>query len=490
MASAIKALNGTFMQYFHWYVPNDGHLWTDLQKNASELAQAGFTALWIPPAYKGSGGSDDVGYGVYDLFDLGEFDQKGSVRTKYGTKEQLTAAVQAAHAAGLQIYADTVFNQRNGGDETEVIRAIPFSDADRIGAAGSVVEIESYTKFNFAGRGDRYSSMKWNHYQFDSVNHNMRRPGDNTVYLFEGQTFEKFCDLEKGNYDFLMGCDLDMDNEQVQGELKYWGDWFLDTVGVDGFRIDAVKHMPVWFIAQWVEHVRAHAKRPLFCVGEYWSNNLPSLEWYLREAKGQLSLFDVPLHQNFHQASRQGKDYDMRRIFDGTLTQQQPLLSVPFVENHDTQPGQALESPVEPWFKPLAYALILLRESGYPCVFYADYYGAEYPNGGGTAKLYSHRFLIDRFLKARKSYAYGPQHDYFDHPDTVGWTRSGDADHPKAMAVVLTNGEAGYKWMDVGRKNAKFVDLTEHCKTPIYSNADGWGKFTCPGGSVSVWVQA
>ncbi|MDI8752022.1 hypothetical protein MJH54_31455, partial [Salmonella enterica subsp. enterica serovar Montevideo] len=40
--------------------------------------------------------------------------------------------------------------------------------------------------------------------------------------------------------------------------------------------------------------------------------------------------------------------------------------------NHDTQPLQALEAPVEPWFKPLAYALILLRENGVPSVFYPD----------------------------------------------------------------------------------------------------------------------
>ena len=42
--------------------------------------------LWLPPAYKGVGGKNDNGYGVYDLYDLGEFNQKGSIETKYGTK--------------------------------------------------------------------------------------------------------------------------------------------------------------------------------------------------------------------------------------------------------------------------------------------------------------------------------------------------------------------------------------------------------------------
>ena len=94
----MAAQNGTMMQYFHWYVPNDGALWTQVESNAPALSDNGFTALWLPPAYKGAGGSNDVGYGVYDMYDLGEFDQKGSVRTKYGTKDQYLDAIKAAHA--------------------------------------------------------------------------------------------------------------------------------------------------------------------------------------------------------------------------------------------------------------------------------------------------------------------------------------------------------------------------------------------------------
>jgi alpha-amylase len=484
-------MNGTIMQYFHWYTSGEGTHWQQLTRDAKALAQAGFTALWLPPAYKGAGGGYDVGYGVYDLFDLGEFDQKGSVRTKYGTKDDYVAAVKASQAAGIQVYADVVFNHRDGGDRVERIRATPFSRDNRNSPSGPTQDVEVYTAFDFAGRGDRYSSMKWNHNHFDSVNHNMLSPGDGTIYLFEGQGFEKFVDLEKSNYDFLLGCDLDMDNEQVQGELLYWGRWLLDTVGVDGFRLDAVKHIPAWFFPMWLKHLREHAKRPLFCVGEYWSSDLGSLDWYLEATGGSLSLFDVPLQNHFHQASRQGESYDLRKIFDGTLVQQQPTLAVTMVENHDTQPCQSLEAPVEPWFKPLAYALILLREAGYPCVFYADYYGAEYPNsrGGYPVQLYSHKFLIDRFLDARQHYAYGEQLDYFDHPNTIGWTRLGNQAYPKAMAVVLTNSSNAYKWMDVRRPNTTFRDITGHIDTPIVTNRDGWGRFACPDGLVSVWVE-
>ena len=63
-------------------------------------------------------------------------------------------------------------------------------------------------------------------------------------------------------------------------------------------------------------------------------------------------------------------DYDLTTIFDHSLVKNHPEHAVTFVDNHDTQRGQALESTVEEWFKPAAYALILLREDGLPCLFY------------------------------------------------------------------------------------------------------------------------
>jgi uncharacterized membrane protein len=63
--------NGIMMQYFHWYNAPDGTLWQQVSKEADALAKKGVTALWLPPACKGHGGGYDVGYGLYDLFDLG-----------------------------------------------------------------------------------------------------------------------------------------------------------------------------------------------------------------------------------------------------------------------------------------------------------------------------------------------------------------------------------------------------------------------------------
>ena len=83
--------NQTLMQYFEWYLPDDGQHWNRLAMDAPNLAAKGIKKIWMPPAFKATG-SNDVGYGIYDLFDLGEFDQKGTVRTKYGLKEEYLQA--------------------------------------------------------------------------------------------------------------------------------------------------------------------------------------------------------------------------------------------------------------------------------------------------------------------------------------------------------------------------------------------------------------
>jgi alpha-amylase len=482
--------NGTIIQYFHWYNPDNGTLWDEVKNNAKLLSDKGFTAIWLPPAYKGLSGKNDVGYGVYDLFDLGEFDQKGSIRTKYGTKKQYLDAISAIHEAEMQVYADTVLNHKMGGDTAEVMKGTPFPQDNRLNPKGDLRDIKSYTHFHFPGRENKYSQFEWHWWHFDAVDYDEFNPSDrSTIYLVEGKRFDDYVALEKGNFAYLMGCDLDFQDEWVRKEITDWGKWYLDTTGVDGFRLDAIKHIAAWFFPQWLDELEKYAGKDLFVVGEYWVPEINSLHWYIDSVGGRMSVFDVPLHYNFHYASKAAGNYDMRRILDGTLMQQQPTHAVTFVENHDSQPLQALESVVEPWFKPLAYAIILLRREGYPCVFYADYYGAEYDDRGYHISMPAHSWLIDKFLYARKYYGYGSQYDYFDHFNTIGWTRLGDENHPKAMAVIMSDSVSGSKWMEVGKPQTKFIDITEHIKEPIYTNESGWAEFRCNGGSVSVWVQ-
>jgi alpha-amylase len=486
--------NGVMLQFFHWYTPADGTLWSELAERAKELAEVGFTSVWLPPAYKGAGGKADVGYGVYDLFDLGEFDQKGSVRTKYGTREEYVRAISVAHEAGLQVYGDVVFNHRLGGDEPEEFNATPYNSENRNEPMGEMKTIKAWTHFKFPGRNGRYSQMEWHWWHFKAADYNAFDEKTEAIYLFEGKKFDADVDNEKGNFDFLLGCDVDVNNDEVRKDLYRWGEWYLEITGIDGFRFDAVRHVKRIFFMDWLNHMRQHSGKDLFAVGEYLSRDIEGQKRFIMETNGNMALFDAALHYNFSEASKEGERYDMRRLFDNTLVKEMPLLSVTFVSNHDTQPLQKAESVVEPWFKPIAYAIILLRREGYPCVFAADYDGAKYRDVGKDGKEYdveipSHRWLIDRFLSVRRNFAYGEQRDYFDHPNCVGWVRLGDEEHPGGLVVLLSNGAEGTKVMQTAMPNTRFIDMTEHIKEPIFTDGEGKGEFRCNGGSVSVWIR-
>lgn len=482
---AQASINGTMFQYFEWYLPNDGTLWDKLGNDATNLKNLGVTAVWIPPAYKGSSQAD-VGYGTYDLYDLGEFNQKGTVRTKYGTKSQLISAVDKLHNNGIQVYGDVVLNHKMGADGTETVWAVEVNPSNRNQETSGDYQISAWTKFDFPGRGNTYSSFKWRWYHFDGVDWDQSRSLSRIYKLrgdYKGWDWE--VDTENGNYDYLMGADVDMQHPDVVNELKNWGKWFTQTVKLDGYRLDAVKHIKFDFFNTWLDYQRQQSGKELFTVGEYWSDDLGKLQNYISKTGRRMSLFDVPLQRNFYNASNGGGYYDMRNIKSGTLISVDPTKAVTFVDNHDTEPGQSLQRFVQDWFKPLAYTFILTREEGYPCIFYGDYYGI--PAKGVSAK----KVAIDKIMLARKNYAYGKQNDYLDHWDIIGWTREGDNEHANSgMAALITDGPGGSKWMYVGQKfiGKTFYDITGNRTDTVVINSSGWGEFKVNGGSYSIWV--
>jgi len=485
--NAYSHQNGTMMQYFHWYSANDGTLWNQVSTNANALSDNGITALWLPPAYKADGGINDVGYGVYDMYDLGEFDQKGTIRTKYGTKDQYLAAIAEAHKHKVQIYGDVVFNHRGGADGKRWVDTVKVDWDNRNREIGEKW-IEAWVDFTFPGRNDKYSNFHWTWYHFDGVDYDAAT-GEKAIFKFKGtgKAWDWEVSSEKGNYDYLMYADLDMDHPEVKQELKDWGEWYLNMTKVDGFRMDAVKHIKYQYLKEWSEHMQAASDKDLFIVGEYWNYDVNQLHNFITKTNGEMSLFDAPLHMNFYQASKKNGYFDMGSIMNGTLMKENPTKAVTLVENHDTQPMQALESPVEYWFKPLAYAVILLREEGYPSVFYPDYYGAKYTD------KYDINLAPVKHLKElitlRKNFAYGKQHSYLDHQDIIGWTREGDNQHPNAMAVVMTDSFADAKWMYTGKKSTQFKDALGNRSDTIWTDANGWGQFPVNEKSVSVWVS-
>ena len=291
-------------------------------------------------------------------------------------------------------------------------------------------------------------------------------------------------DGENGNYDYLMYADLDFKHPQVIKNIYDWADWFVQTTGIAGFRLDAIKHIDSFFMGNFIRDMKLKYGDDFYVFGEFWNGDEQSNNDYLENTDYRFDLVDVRLHQNLFEASQEMEAYDLRTIFDQTLVKNHPDSAVTFVDNHDTQRGQALESTIAEWFKPAAYALILLRQTGLPCIFYGDYYGI-------SDEFAQENFQneIDQLLQLRQTAVYGQEEDYFDDPNCIAWTCLGDDEHPTALAILISNANATSKRLFVGEKwaNHIFTDALENNQTEVTIDAQGYGVFPVNEKSVSAW---
>jgi alpha-amylase len=457
--AAISSVNGVMLQAFYWDTPQttSGQTWWQvLGGKAAELSTAGFTALWLPPAYKGSG-ANDVGYGVYDRYDLGEFNQKGTVATHYGTLAQLQNCIAALHGRNIQVYEDMVMNHLTSADAQE-----QFSYNGQ--------NFNVYTSFTYPARANKYSTYQWHYYNFNGT----QQAPNNGWYQWNPWDFQPYANGDA--YDNLLGSEIRYaDANQVNETIK-WGNWMTTTLGLDGYRLDATKHMLTSFVNSWLDNVKGSSGR--FAVSEAWFKNLDDLKNYASATGGRTSLFDVPLHYTFQNMSSGNGAWDMRGLQFAGFTEANGPLSVSFVDNHDTdQSGGALYSPVAN-LKMLAYAYILTREKGYPCVFYKDYY-----NYGLGAQ-------IKTLMQVRQANAYGSAYEYtsVDDADYYAYSRAGDGTHKGLMLILNDGSNARSQGITSPFKNATLTDKTGNYGGTITTDANGYGSFPVQGRSWSVWV--
>ncbi|KAF5391545.1 hypothetical protein D9757_002344 [Collybiopsis confluens] len=489
--------NPLMIQFFTWDSKANGmSWWKHFEEEIPRLREMGFTQVWLPPPNKAAE-PEGRGYDAYDLWDLGEFDQKGTVATRWGSREEFLSACRVAKEHDVDILIDAVLNHKLGADRTESFQAIPVDPQNRLKDLDKAKEIEGWTNFNFPGRGNKYSTMHWNQEHFTGVDwdHNTRSKGVFKIVGKGHKGWSKNVDRELGNYDFLLGIDIDHRHPEVQKDFLSWGPWILETTGAVGFRLDAIKHIDRDFTRRFLQNTRRSTDRRMFSVAEYWSGNLDAVLPFSKTFKGETAFFDVPLHMNFHNASKHYSRYDLRTVMSKSLVEAKPgyahckkfLLGDELILISIQVEGQSLESWVGDHFKLQAYALILLRSTGYPCVFYGDLY----PNH----ECYNEHIArnLKSLIKARKLFAYGATQDYPLGKNCVGFVRMGDSTHP-GCAVILSNREDDYLHtirMSVGKAHAGSTFqsyLTTDGRVEI--DSDGWGEFTCFAGSAQVWVKA
>jgi alpha-amylase len=401
--------------------------WDHLAAQANAFRRAGFSAIWIPSPLKGASGGFSSGYDVFDDFDLGSKDQKGTLPTRYGSRELLERLVALMRANEIDVYVDIVENDRDGDDGH-----FNFAYVDAVGNSS----------------GGRFS----------------KGPGDFHPHVPEDRGV--FSDA------FSFGRDLAPINglppHHCFDGLLGAGDWLTRALDVQGYRLDNTKGVSTDFMLPLLNHGALAGK---FAVGEFADGNISLIEQWANAMQHRSSSFDFPLHFLLKSMCNNPDTMDMGSLDHAGLAGVDPLGAVTFVENHDTDRG-GVGGPIVR-NKMLAYAYILTSE-GYPCVFYRDYsldkdcFGLKEP--------------IDRLIWIHEHLANGGTQQRWKDGGVFAFERLGTPETPKHLLVALNKDSSASRTIQVQTGFPPHTDLQDFAghSGAVTTDASGNATITIP----------
>ncbi len=441
---------GVMMQTFHWDCPREDkkefQWWNYIHSEIPQLAKAGFTSLWLPPIHKAANLSGpSMGYDPYDYYDLGEFDQKGSIPTWFGTRSELENVIASAHKHGLSLIADIVINHNSGADLQEVN---PITGQSR------------WTVFN--PKSEKFP-RNWE--------------------AFHPSMYESWDEMTFGDMP-----DLSHRNPYVYAEILKLMRWLIEEIGFDGFRYDFVKGYGANTITAIQEYRYMRGGKPFvpYGVAEYWDSASNTLHWVNQanfSNSNPVDAFDFPLRELLKGMCDQ-YGFSLKNLVNGdSILKAQPQSTVTFVENHDLRDeGRPISND-----KLLAYSYILTHE-GYPCVFWKDYFNynlalRDTPNG------------IDALVGTHEKYASGNTSVLYLSDDLYIMQRGGYGDKPGLIYVLNNRGENwNGEWVNTQWTNASFQPVAWWGKTDMsrpvnqFTGSDGRGQFFAPARGYAVYA--
>ena len=407
--------------------------WDHLAKQARALREAGFTAIWLPPVWKAKGGAGSVGYDPFDDYDMGSKDQKKTIPTRYGSREQLERCVAILRANGLDVYIDMVDNHRDGGDN----KKYRYVDADGKPDGGRFAKDPGDFSCTCPPQGPSVPGCV-------PEDPNVPSPGPGSCFGDElapinGQPFH-----------------------HCFNGLLASADWMTRALDVQGYRLDDVKGISTQFIPPLLNFGALNGK---FAVGEFFDGNLDLVRGWISNTSGRASAFDFPLRFNFlvPMCNKAGF-FDMSQLDHAGLAGVDPFHAVTFVENHDTDTGSPIVIN-----KAQGYAYILTSE-GYPSVFFKDY--------STDPGSYGMKPTIDNLIFIHEKIASGATQQRFKTFDVFAYERLGGA---HLLVGLNNNGNIAHPiTVDTGfGANVKLHDYTGH-SGDVQTDGNGQVTITIP----------
>ena len=424
LAPAQTTVKKVVLQGFWWDYRNNSFpaKWADyLTELAPRLKGLGIDAVWIPPTPKNNGGTNGVGYAPFDAYDLGDKFQKGTVRTRVGTKDELLRLVAVLHTNGIEVIQDVVLNHVDGAGTSN-------------GAGGqdpnsfSMSANGGFKNFRYAGFGtplpegaDNAAAYlaragRWpkNYANFHAHAGHNSTSGD----LAQPAFGPDFCYGDDGGADgYGPSTNATFNPAQPAGysrtQARNWVLWMKKQTGIDGIRWDAVKnygYAPQQDLAYNLKYLNGSASggETMLNEGEFVGSKA-ELDTYVAAVNGRnggtdflMGTFDFSLRGAIYGMVTGGGAYDLGQIPGAQQNQRVAYYAgsntyvhrtAPFVNSHDTfrpqlnaqgnytgwNTGDELAAHIEPGDVRLsaAYA-ITFAVDGNPHVFIEDLFNLGY----------------------------------------------------------------------------------------------------------------
>ena len=238
--------------------------WDEMYQKLPKVAQVGYDSIWIPPPTKGPVGTSvkwaNVGYNLYDRFDLGDVPQRGSRATRYGTRGSLRNMIDNAHHLGIKIIPDIVMNHNGNGPDFREFPGMTATDFHLQWQQNYVntLNYKRAPRMTYWYHHEGYGATMWEDLAslIDIRTEDHPLNGDPKRFTgqktdADGQSFN-FVDgtsylRNVGQYDRYPYYPAGYTNENAAQMLYRWIAWLGTAIDYDGLRLDAGKHTPYEF---------------------------------------------------------------------------------------------------------------------------------------------------------------------------------------------------------------------------------------------------
>ncbi len=468
-----------------------------LTELAPRLRDAGINAVWVPPFVKNTG-TNSVGYSPFDFYDLGDKYQKGSVTTRFGTKDDVLRMIAVMHANGIEVIADAVLNHtvgaggENGGAGGEDPNA--WDDKWK-----NFRYVCYETPFKDGGQEDYWNRKgRWpkNWQNFHANEAHMKNDDEWTA----GHWGPDNCFYEGayGQSSNVKGYNPVQSKNYMRDQAREWIMWFKKQTAVDGFRWDAVKHFPDWAQQDFLYNVKygmsdwCNGGQSMFSVGEFIGskNEIDNYCMAVQRANGgsefAMGAYDVPLRGAIKNGVIDGGGYgnlgtvvgeQIGMRYNDYGDGQRVHRSLNYINSHDTfrpkvdeqgnykdwDGGQEMGGHADPFNQRMgmAYATIMAMD-GNVSVFMEDLFNLSNSN------RYNHMPADEKSLPMRDylknliwchqnlAFKYGDYKVRWQDEDLLVIERAGKA----IIAVTDDGANAKDVWIDTDFRNVQLKDYS------------------------------